>query len=189
MHKYYYTYKITLLKGSLAGHYYYGQHSTNDLNDDYIGSGTILKKYYKKYGALEGDTYIKEILAFFNNLCDLNTAEYELIGDKYINDELCLNLRAGGMKPGFSEESRELCRINHKGGTKGKHWKLSEKSKQNISNAVKGKTQTKEHIEKRILNKINNGNSKHSEKTKKKISESKKGKHRVYNDDGTYKMM
>lgn len=189
MHKFHYTYKITLLKGSLSGYYYYGQHSTDNLNDGYIGSGTILKKYYKKYGALEGDTYIKEIVAFFNNLEDLNNAEYDLIGDKFKDDELCLNLRAGGMKPGFSEESRELCRINHKGGSKGKHWKLSEKSKQNIGESKKGKKQTKEHIQKRIQNKIDNGNSKHSNSTKQKISESKKGKHRVYNEDGTYKMI
>lgn len=37
MNKFYYTYKITLLKGSLAGHYYYGQHRTSNLNDGYAG--------------------------------------------------------------------------------------------------------------------------------------------------------
>ena len=58
-----YTYKITLLNGSLAGHYYFGQHSTDDLNDGYAGSGRLVTDYYKKYGKIEHQTYIKEIIA------------------------------------------------------------------------------------------------------------------------------
>lgn len=96
MHKFYYTYKITLLKGSLAGHYYYGQHRTNNLDDGYCGSGRIIKDYFKCYDKIEHQTYIKEILAFYDNLDDLNKAEFELIGNKYEDDELCLNIRPGG---------------------------------------------------------------------------------------------
>lgn len=91
--KFYYTYKITLLKGTLAGKYYYGQHTTSNLNDGYAGSGRVLKDYYKKYGKIEGITYVKQILAFYNNLDELNRAEVELIGDKYENDAICLNLK------------------------------------------------------------------------------------------------
>lgn len=79
--KYYYTYKIILLKGSLAGKYYYGQHSTDDIRDHYAGSGKILQKYYKKYRAVEGVTYTKEILKFYNGPEELNKAENVLIGD------------------------------------------------------------------------------------------------------------
>lgn len=45
MHKFYYTYNITILKGSIAGHYYYGQHRTNNLNDDgwLYGRGKLKK--------------------------------------------------------------------------------------------------------------------------------------------------
>ena len=96
MHKFYYTYKITLLKGSLAGHYYYGQHRTNNLEDSYCGSGAIIKNYFKKYPKIEHQTYIKEIISFYNSLEELNKAEFELIGDKYKTDPLCLNLKAGG---------------------------------------------------------------------------------------------
>lgn len=105
MHKYYYTYRITLLLGSLAHHYYYGRHRTNKLDDGYCGSGKKLCDYYKKYGHIEGVTYKKEIIAFYNNEDELNRAEKELIGDKYDTDPLCLNLCVGGTWGELSEES------------------------------------------------------------------------------------
>lgn len=188
MHKYLYTYKITLLKGEYSGCYYYGQHSTNNLNDRYKGSGTNITKYFKKYEPIEGVTYVKEILHFYNDLDELNEAEAELIGDLYKTDPKCLNKRAGGMKPGFSESSRELCREHHRGGSKGKHWTLSEESKKNIGDGLKNKKQSPEHIEKRMKSKIESGNSKHSDETKELISKNKTGYHRVYNEDGTWKM-
>lgn len=189
MHKYYYTYKITLLKGENAGHYYYGQHSTNKLNDGYAGSGKLVSDYFEKYPKIEGVTYVKEIYAFYNSLKELNDAEYELIVDKYKTDPMCLNKRAGGNKAGFSESSRQLCRDNHKGGTKGKHCTLSEESRKNIGEAKKNTKQSTEHIEKRMKSKIENGNSKHSDVTIQKISNSKKGKHRMYIDENHYIMV
>ena len=44
---FYYTYKTT---NSVNGHYYIGVHKTEDFNDGYIGSGTVLKKAIKKHG-------------------------------------------------------------------------------------------------------------------------------------------
>jgi len=104
---YHYTYNITCLCGSLKDHYYYGQHTTDDLDDGYCGSGIMLQNYYKKYGAIENVTYTKTIIDFYSNLTELNQAEYELIGDKYETDPMCLNLRAGGNMHGFSSESIE----------------------------------------------------------------------------------
>lgn len=114
MHKFYYTYKITLLKGSLAGHYYYGQHRTNNLNDGYAGSGKVIKDYFKKYDKIEHQTYIKEIISFYNSLEELNKAEFELIGDKYNTDPLCLNLKAGGNQIWYSKELLDKLSENHK---------------------------------------------------------------------------
>lgn len=108
--KFYYTYKITLLKGSFTGHYYYGQHITSNINDGYCGSGTKLINYYNKYGKKEGETYIKEIIQFYNNEDELNEAEYELIGDKYENDEMCINLVGGGKGGSKSSETKEKLR-------------------------------------------------------------------------------
>lgn len=103
-----YTYRITLLKGSLKSCYYLGQHITDDLNDGYRGSGRIVRDYYKKYDAIEDVTYTKDILGFYKNQEELNQAEYELIGDLYKTDPKCLNLRAGGHQAGMCDETKLL---------------------------------------------------------------------------------
>lgn len=92
----YYTYKTTLLKGSLKGFYYLGKHSTKKLNDGYCGSGKIINKYFKKYHKIKGKTYLKEILCFYDTEEEAYEAETLLIGDKWKTDPLCLNMVPGG---------------------------------------------------------------------------------------------
>lgn len=59
-YKYNYFYKIT---NNLNGHYYYGIHSTDDLDDGYMGSGTILHQAYNSDGI---ENFSKEIIKFFD---------------------------------------------------------------------------------------------------------------------------
>ena len=167
MHKFYYTYKITLLKGSLAGHYYYGQHRTNNLEDSYCGSGSIIKDYLKKYPKIEHQTYIKEIISFYNSLEELNKAEFELIGDKYNTDPLCLNLKAGGggyiMKIQNKRKSH-ICSEETK-------IKIGIKNKNNKARlGMKASKETREKMSKSSKGKII------SEDAKQKMSEAKKGR-------------
>ena len=54
--KYHYFYKITNL---LNEHFYYGIHSTDNLDDGYMGSGKRLHYAYKKYGM---QNFKKEIM-------------------------------------------------------------------------------------------------------------------------------
>lgn len=168
MKMFYYTYKITLLKGSLAGHYYYGQHRTTKLTDNYAGSGRIVKNYFKHYDKIEGITYVKEIIHFYNDEDELNIAEKVLIGDKYETDKLCLNLLPGGTN---------ICRGGNKKGKtsnrKGVH--LSEETKEKIRQANLGKKLSEET--KRKCSEANK-NKVFSEETRKKISEALKG-HKV----------
>lgn len=176
MNKFYYTYKITLLKGSLAGHYYYGQHRTDNLNDGYAGSGRKIKNYYKKYGKIEHQTYIKEIISFYNNENELNQAEKDLIGDKYKTDELCLNLIPGGTGKGrnkgykHSIETRQKMSISQKG----KH--LSKETKEKLSKSRIGKfSGTRSEETRKKMSEAAKNRKPVSEETKKKISEAKKG--------------
>ena len=137
---YYYTYKITCTEGSFKGKFYFGKHSTTNLNDGYKGSGSLLKKYYKKYP----NSYIKEILAFYDNLNDLNISEINLINE-HISDKNCLNIAIGGdggdtFTYQSDKKKLEISKkksVSLKGKNKGKS--LSEKQKQFLSEINTGK--------------------------------------------------
>lgn len=94
-----YIYKIIFLRGYPIGRYYLGKRSFNgnDLSkDNYSGSGSFCKAYFKKYGKHLGDTYLKEIVEI-NPSAEINKLrEIAIIGDKYKTDLLCMNIVCGG---------------------------------------------------------------------------------------------
>ena len=176
----YYIYKITCTAGSLKDHYYIGQHKTTNLDDEYKGSGRVIKDYYKKYP----NDYVKEILCWCKDENELNAKEDFYVGDLYETDPLCLNLRAGGNQPGISEETCKKMSENNK-GMKGKHH--TEETKQKLSETMQGKKNPLygKHLSEETKQKLSEANKgekhplygKHrSEETRKKISEARKGK-------------
>lgn len=90
----YLIYKIT---NNINEKYYIGQHKTNDIYDDYMGSGSIIKLAEKKYDL---SNFTKTILYDFDNFDDMNKKEQELVqlSNCWPNDKLSYNLRAGGNK-------------------------------------------------------------------------------------------
>ena len=88
--KYHYIYRITCLKNN---RYYIGMHSTDDLEDGYMGGGKRIKNSVKKHGK---DAHRKEILEFFENREDLKNKEIQLVNEELLNDPLCMNLNLGG---------------------------------------------------------------------------------------------
>ena len=88
--KYHYFYKIT---NNINGHYYYGIHSTDDLNDGYMGSGTRLHRAYQKYGI---DAFNKEIIKFFPSRKEASEFEAEMVTESLINIDECYNIKLGG---------------------------------------------------------------------------------------------
>ena len=88
--KYHYFYKIT---NNINNHYYYGIHSTDDLDDGYMGSGTRLRYAYEKYGI---ENFTKEILKFFETREELAKYESEVVNEVLIKDENCYNIVHGG---------------------------------------------------------------------------------------------
>lgn len=88
--KFHYLYKITNL---VNGKFYYGIHSTNDLNDCYSGSGLRLNEAYKKYGY---QNFKKEILEFFDTRLEASNKEHEIVNQELISSPLCYNMVEGG---------------------------------------------------------------------------------------------
>ena len=113
-----YIYKITCLCGTFKGHYYIGKRSSRKediLNDYYYGSGEKLRRYYKKYPPVLGETINKEIIEINPTKEDNCRREKEIIGDLYITDPLCLNLMEGGNGRKVSKETSEKKSKENKG--------------------------------------------------------------------------
>ena len=95
--KYHIIYKTTCL---ITGKWYIGMHSTNDLNDGYLGSGQRLWKSINKYGK---QNHKCEILEFLPSRKDLILRESQIVTPELKKDPLCMNIANGGvgLHPGF----------------------------------------------------------------------------------------
>ena len=87
---YHYFYKIT---NNLNGHFYYGVHNTNNLDDGYMGSGIRLQYAYKKYGI---ENFTKEILKYFDTCEEAFEYEAEIVTEDLVKDYNCYNSTRGG---------------------------------------------------------------------------------------------
>lgn len=83
-------YKTTNL---IDGKYYYGKHSTQDINDGYLGSGTLLKRAIEKHGA---ENFIRTIICECATAEDINKMEALIVTEEYVNDPNCYNMTIGG---------------------------------------------------------------------------------------------
>jgi hypothetical protein len=88
--KYHYIYKTTNLKN---GKFYVGMHSTNNLNDGYLGSGTRLRRSIRRNGT---QNFKLEILEFLPDRISLKFREKQLITENLLKDPMCMNLTLGG---------------------------------------------------------------------------------------------
>jgi len=88
--KYFYFYKIT---NNINNHFYYGIHSTENLNDGYMGSGKRLHYAYNKYGI---ENFSKEIIKFFNSEEEAFEYESEIVNENLIKNPNCYNITNGG---------------------------------------------------------------------------------------------
>lgn len=101
--KYHIIYKTTCLE---TGRWYIGMHSTDDVNDGYLGSGTFLSRSIKKHGK-EAHRY--EVLEYLPSRVEVSLREEEILTKELRSDPQCMNLRGGGTgnDPGFWEKKNE----------------------------------------------------------------------------------
>jgi hypothetical protein len=88
--KYHFIYKTT---NQITGKFYIGMHSTDNLEDGYVGSGKRLWYSINKYGK---ENHRFEILEFVNDRKSLANREAEIVNEEFLLTPLCLNLKIGG---------------------------------------------------------------------------------------------
>jgi hypothetical protein len=168
--KYHFIYKTTNL---LSGKYYIGMHSTDNLDDGYLGSGKRLRYSINKHGA---ENHVREILEFVDSREELKKREKEIVDLNEIAKDNCMNLMVGGKGGFISEEQqrrRSLAANKALNDRFKKDLEFYEKWKKNMSSGVQ-----KAMDEGRMKTWGDNCNwsgKKHSEETKIKMSKSKIG--------------
>lgn len=163
--KYHFLYKTTNL---LNEKFYIGIHSTNNLNDGYLGSGKILKHSLKKYGK---ENFKIEILEFFGSRELLMEKEKQLVNEDLLKNINCMNLKTGGDGGGriWNDEHRKNFTNSglknlYLGTEKVKQLHLDNEWKSFFSNQVR------EGLKKSGFNHSTFKGKKHNEQTKSKIS-------------------
>lgn len=86
----YIVYKTT---NQINGKFYIGTHKTEDLNDNYMGSGKYLQRAIQKYGV---KNFKKEVLHLFDNPDEMFSKEAEIVTEDFLSEENTYNLKIGG---------------------------------------------------------------------------------------------
>jgi hypothetical protein len=168
-----YIYRTTC---SVNGKYYIGMHSTDNMEDGYLGSGKRLWNSINYHGR---ENHTKEILEFCDTREELKKREEEIVNEQLLTEDLCMNLKIGG-EGGFISDEHRLRFIN--GSKKTKHLG-NERLKWLRENDIEWLKKWSENITKGLVKWSKSGEyrngfqgKQHNEETKQRMSESMKGK-------------
>lgn len=90
---YNYLYVVT---NNLNNDFYIGRHSTNNLEDNYFGSGKRLKNSVRKHNKIN---FSMRILHFTDSFKELVSLEKFIVNKDLIKYENCMNIIEGGLNP------------------------------------------------------------------------------------------
>jgi hypothetical protein len=173
-----------------TGAFYIGMHSTDNLNDGYLGSGMRLRKSIRKYGK---DRHVSQVLFEFSSRQEASDKEKELITVELRKDPACMNCGPGGegyydRPPTKAETSAKLSAASKKyvrtkewydkiAASRAKTWTThTPEAREKIRNALTGKVLTEEH--KKKISEGGTGQTRTPE-TRHNISKATKGKSKV----------
>lgn len=137
--KHHIIYKTTCLA---TGRFYIGMHSTDDLNDTYLGSGLRLRRSIEKYGK---DQHVRVILEDLPTREAAAERERELITPELRADPQCLNCGPGGLGVVDRPPTRDEIRVKFSQLRK-QHYasEAGELTKRRLSEALAGKSKSDE---------------------------------------------
>jgi hypothetical protein len=139
-------------------------HSTDNLEDGYVGSGKRLWHSINKHGK---ENHVCQILEFLPDRKSLVEREKEIVNQEMLNEELCMNLRVGG-EGGSSDE---VILIWQTSGKNGLQRKLSEDPVfKSYMSTVASTEMSRRHREKLVKYNTFSGKS-HKEESKRLIGE------------------
>lgn len=164
--KYHYIYKTTC---KVTGKYYIGMHSTDNLDDGYLGSGKRLWYSIRKYGE---ENHEIEKLEFFETREKLREREIQIVNEDLINDPLCMNLSLGG--GGFINS--ETSNVARQRGNEKMRWLFENDKEWRERKSKQSSYIMKKNHKEGKLTRFDWTGHKHSEESKRKISEANKGK-------------
>ena len=82
------------IENKLNEKFYIGVHSTDDINDGYMGSGDLIIKAIKKYGK---NNFLKTVLKYCDNRELLMELEKKVVNKKFVARKDTYNVNVGGV--------------------------------------------------------------------------------------------
>lgn len=163
--KYHFIYETRCL---VTGRFYRGKHSTDNLEDGYLGSGTWIQRGIKAHGKERYERTILEFCSFE----ELDGREKDLI-DVVNDNNLCMNIAKGGDGGNLGFSWADLNKIRNK-ELNSEKWK-DPSFRASRSEKMKLQWENPEFREK-VLKASDRTGSAHSQETKVKMSESHKNR-------------
>ena len=142
--KYHIIYKIVC---KVTDKFYYGMHSTDNLDDGYMGSGIKIRRSISKHGLTN---HIKEIVEFCIDRKILCEREKEIVNIALLKDPKCMNLIVGGdvgdRGRAHSDENKQTISIRTKACMPSMKGRIhhSAEARKKLSEANKGKKLSEE---------------------------------------------